>query len=323
MSESILKSGLRTIEIEERSIANLKNYIDQSFVKAVEIIINCKGRTVITGVGKSGIIAQKMVATLNSTGTPSLYLHPTDAVHGDLGMVRPGDVVIAISKSGNSEEMVYLLPLFKRLAVPVISMVGNLKSKMVPLSDVVLNCYVEEEACPLDLAPTSSTTATLVMGDALAVALLEARNFTKEDFAFFHPGGSLGKRLLLTSREFMVSGDSLPKVYPDSTMKETLFEITKKRMGATLVVDSNGFLAGVVTDGDVRRGVEKYQSIFEKLAKDVMSPNPKTIPVDSLATAALQKMEAHNITQIVAVDSENKPVGLIHIHDLIKAGLES
>lgn len=323
MSNQIKESGIRTVEIEERAVAGLKEFINDDFVRAVEIILACKGRTVITGVGKSGVIAQKIVATLNSTGTPSIYLHPTDAVHGDLGMVRQGDVVIAISKSGNSEELVYLLPLFKRIQVPVISMVGNLKGKMVAFSDVILNCTIEEEACPHDLAPTSSTTATLVMGDALAVALLEARNFSKEDFAFFHPGGSLGKKLLLTTKEFMVSGEALPIVSADDKMKSVLFEITKKRMGATLVLDPAGQLLGVVTDGDVRRGLEKYPNLFEMTAKDVMSKNPKTIRANTLASAALKKMETHSITQIVALDEEDKPIGLVHIHDLIKAGLET
>lgn len=322
MSNPIIESGLRTIEIEEKAVSGLKSGINSEFVRAVETILNCKGRTIITGVGKSGLIAQKIVATLNSTGTPSIFLHPTDAVHGDLGMVRENDVVIAISKSGNSEELVYLLPLFKRIQIPIISIIGNLKGKMAELSDIILNCTISEEACPYDLAPTSSTTATLVMGDALSVALLEARHFTKENFAFFHPGGSLGKKLLLKTESFMVTGDALPKVSADQNIKSVLFEITKKRMGSTLVVNQQNDLLGIVTDGDIRRGLEKFPNLFDLTANDIMSLNPKTIKANTLASAALQKMENHKITQIIALDENDKPIGLVHIHDLIKAGLE-
>lgn len=323
MSESIKKSGLRTIQVELQSIQALLDRIDDSFTNAVEIILKCSGRVVITGVGKSGIIAQKIVATLNSTGTPSLYLHPTDAVHGDLGMVRQGDVVIGISKSGNSEELVYLLPLLKRIQIPIIVMTGNLKSKMALVADVVLNIHVDEEACPHDLAPTSSTTATLVMGDALAVALLEVRNFSKEDFAFFHPGGALGKRLLLTVDEFMIKGSDLPLVEPDSPIKNALYVISSKRMGSCIVKNNQQELVGIITDGDIRRSVEKRSDFFELSAKDVMTPHPKTIESGTLASHALRKMEAFNITQIVIISADGEPIGLVHIHDLIKAGLES
>lgn len=323
MSESIRESGLKTIDIESREIARLRERIDDQFVKAVQLILGLKGRLVVTGVGKSGIIAQKIVATLNSTGTPGMYLHPTDAVHGDLGMVRSGDAVIAISKSGASEEIVHLLPLFKRIPVPVIAMVGNLNSKMASMADIVLDISVQEEACPHDLAPTSSTTATLVMGDALAVALLEARQFTREDFAYFHPGGSLGRRLLLTVKEFMVSGPELPVLPPETPVKEVLFTITSKRLGACLITDPDGNLLGIVTDGDIRRALEKHGSIFELKAGEIMGHHPKTISVDTLASTALNKMEAFNITQLVVLDENGRPVGIVHIHELIKAGLHS
>lgn len=322
MSDPILESGLKTIRIEEQAISALKDRIDDHFKKAVEQILAIKGRVVITGVGKSGIIAQKMVATFNSTGTPSMYLHPTDAIHGDMGMVRKEDAVIAISKSGSSEEMVYLLPLLKRIPVPIICMVGNLKSKMAEIADIVLNIHVQEEACPHDLAPTSSTTATLVMGDALAVALLEARKFTKEDFAFFHPGGALGRRLLLTVKEFMASGDELPIGTPDMPIKDIMFIITSKRLGSCLILNEKGELAGIITDGDIRRSIEKSSDFFSLKAADVMGKNPKTIQSETLASVALGKMEAFNITQLAVVDGSNRPVGIVHIHELIKAGLD-
>jgi len=322
MTDPILASGLKTVRIEEQAIRALSERIDDQFKQAVEKILSIKGRVVVTGVGKSGIIAQKMVATLNSTGTPSMYLHPTDAIHGDMGMVRKEDAVIAISKSGSSEEMVYLLPLLKRIPVPIICMVGNLKSKMAELADIVLNIHVQEEACPHDLAPTSSTTATLVMGDALAVALLEARNFTKEDFAFFHPGGALGRRLLLTVREFMVTGDELPVASPETRMKEVLFIITSKRLGSCLITDPAGKLAGIITDGDIRRSIEKYPDFLNLQASEIMGRSPKTIQPETLASTALSKMEAFNITQLAVTDEAGKPVGIVHIHDLIKAGLD-
>jgi arabinose-5-phosphate isomerase len=260
---------------------------------------------------------------MNSTGTPALYLHPADAVHGDLGVVRKEDVVICISKSGDTVEVLRLIPIFKRIGVPVISMVGNLNSQLARLSDYVLNVSVKEEACPYNLAPTASTTATLAMGDALAIALLEKRNFTVENFALFHPGGNLGKRLLLKVEELMVSGKDVPIVRTSTPMKETIIEMTSKRLGATCVVDDNGKLVGIITDGDLRRLLQRTENVFGLTAGEVMTRNPKTIKKDALAVVALQEMEHYNITQLVVIDDERFPIGMIHIHDLVKAGLSS
>ena len=271
--------------------------------------------------GKSGIVARKIVATLNSTGTPAMFLHPSDAVHGDFGMVRKDDVVICISKSGDTAELNQLIPLFKRIEVPIICMVGNLNSKLAQESDIILDISVKEEACPYDLAPTSSTTATLVMGDALAMALLEKRNFTMEDFALYHPGGTLGKRLLLKIEELMASGDAVPKVKHNVPLRDAILEMTSKRLGATCVVDGNGKLVGVITDGDLRRLLQKTTDLTHLTAEMMMTGHPKTILKDMLAAVALQEMEAHKITQLIVVDEEHRPIGMIHLHELVAAGL--
>jgi len=321
--KDVIEIGKRVIRIEANAVAELEDRIDENFAEVVDLILGSTGRVVITGVGKSGIIARKIVATMNSTGTPALYLHPADAVHGDLGVVRKEDVVICISKSGDTVEVLRLIPIFKRIGVPVISMVGNLNSQLVRLSDYVLNVSVKEEACPYNLAPTASTTATLAMGDALAIALLEKRNFTVENFALFHPGGNLGKRLLLKVEELMVSGKDVPIVRTSTPMKETIIEMTSKRLGATCVVDDNGKLVGIITDGDLRRLLQRTENVFGLTAGEVMTRNPKTIKKDALAVVALQEMEHYNITQLVVIDDERFPIGMIHIHDLVKAGLSS
>ncbi len=321
--KDIIEIGKRVIRIEATAVAELEDRIDESFVEVVNLILRSTGRVIITGVGKSGIIARKIVATMNSTGTPALYLHPADAVHGDLGVVRKEDVVICISKSGDTVEVLRLIPIFKRIGVPVISMVGNLNSQLARLSDYVLNVSVKKEACPYNLAPTSSTTATLAMGDALAIALLEKRNFTVENFALFHPGGNLGKRLLLKVEELMVSGKDVPIVHTSTPMKETIIEMTSKRLGATCVVDDRGKLVGIITDGDLRRLLQRTENVFGLTAGEVMTKNPKTIKKDALAVVALQEMEHYNITQLVVIDDERFPIGMIHIHDLVKAGLSS
>jgi arabinose-5-phosphate isomerase len=321
--KDIIEIGKRVIRIEANAVAELEDRIDENFAEVVDLILRSTGRVVITGVGKSGIIARKIVATMNSTGTPALYLHPADAVHGDLGVVRKEDVVICISKSGDTVEVLRLIPIFKRIGVPVISMVGNLNSQLARLSDYVLNVSVKEEACPYNLAPTASTTATLAMGDALAIALLEKRNFTVENFALFHPGGNLGKRLLLKVEELMVSGKDVPIVRTSTPMKETIIEMTSKRLGATCVVDDNGKLVGIITDGDLRRLLQRTENVFGLTAGEVMTRNPKTIKKDALAVVALQEMEHYNITQLVVIDDERFPIGMIHIHDLVKAGLSS
>ncbi len=319
----IIKNGKEVIRIEASAVADLQHSINQDFVNAVETIFASKGRVVLTGMGKSGLIARKIVATLNSTGTAAIYLHPTDALHGDLGMVRSDDVVILISKSGETEEISNLLPLLKRLNVKLISMSGNKDSKLVRECDIFLKVSVKEEACPYDLAPTASTTATLALGDALAVSLLKKRNFTAKDFAFLHPGGSLGKRLSLKIKEVMITGDRIPKVNKDTSIKDVIFEITSKRLGTTCVLDKSGNLAGIITDGDLRRLLEKTLDISGLYAKDVMTSKPKVLKEDFLASFALQQMENFKITSLVITDDANKPVGIIHLHDLINLGLQS
>ncbi len=318
---NIIQKGKHVIRLEAESVAALESRINGQFARAVEIIFHCQGRVAVTGMGKSGIIARKIVATLNSTGTPALFLHPTDAVHGDLGMVRKEDVVICISKSGDTMELNILLPIFKRIGTPVIAMVGNLNSQLARAADIVLDVSVKEEACPFDLAPTSSTTATLAFGDALAMALLDQRNFTAEEFALYHPGGNLGKRLLLKIEELMVKGDAVPKVTQALPLRDAILEMTSKRLGATCVIDSDGKLIGIVTDGDLRRTLQKTTDVSHLTVEMMMNKHPKTIFPDTLAAVALQEMEAHNITQLVVVDADHRPVGMVHLHELVKAGL--
>jgi arabinose-5-phosphate isomerase len=320
MNQSILK-GKEVVRIEAEAVAALEERIGQQFADAVEMIFRCTGRVVIAGMGKSGIIARKIVATLNSTGTPSLFLHPSDALHGDLGMVRKEDVVILVSKSGDTVELHALVPMLKRIGVPIIAMLGSISSKLSGLADIVLDVSVRTEACPYDLAPTSSTTATLVLGDALAMALLERKNFTEEDFALYHPGGNLGKRLLLRVGELMTSGNAVPKVLKNIPLRDAILEMTSKRLGATCVVDAAGKLAGIITDGDLRRLLQKTTDVTHITAEMAMTKQPKTINKELLAAVALQEMEAHNITQLIVVDREQHPVGMLHLHELVKAGL--
>ena len=319
----IIAKGKQVIEIEGEAVLSLKDRIDKNFSQAVQLIYNSKGRVVFTGMGKSGIIARKIVATMNSTGTAAIFMHPTDALHGDLGMVRKDDIVILVSKSGHTEELLQLIPMFKRIDVTIIGMLGELNSKLAKECDLILNVSVKEEACPHDLAPTASTTAALVMGDALAIALLEIRGFTVEDFALLHPGGSLGKRLSLKISEIMITGKSLPKVHERTSIKDAILEITSKRLGATCVLNDNDILVGVITDGDLRRLLEKTLDIRNLTAADVMTRHPKTISKDFLASFALQQMETYNITSLPVVDENNKPEGILHLHDLVKLGLQS
>lgn len=321
-SKEIIQKGKQVVRVEAESISGLEQSINEEFVKAVETIFSSKGRVVLTGMGKSGIVARKIVATLNSTGTAAIYLHPTDALHGDLGMVRREDVVMLISKSGETDELSNLLPMLKRLKVTLIAMCGNPESSMAKACDIFLNISVKEEACPYDLAPTSSTTATLVMGDALSVTLLEKRGFTEEDFAFLHPGGSLGKRLSLKLKEIMITGDKIPLVDEDTSLKDVIIEITSKRLGVTGVVDRKGSLSGIITDGDLRRLLEKTLEIKNFIAVEVMTKNPKVMKEDFLASFALQQMENFKITSLIITDDVNKPIGIIHLHDLINLGLQ-
>ncbi|HOJ19290.1 MAG TPA: KpsF/GutQ family sugar-phosphate isomerase [Ignavibacteriaceae bacterium] len=313
--------GRQVVEIEAKAVAGLSRMINDEFEKAVKLIIECKGRVVLTGMGKSGLIARKIVATMNSTGTAAIFLHPTDALHGDLGMVRRDDVVIILSKSGNTEEVINLVPMIQRLHVPIIGIMSNRNSKLGSEADIVLEMGITEEACPLDLAPTSSTTAMLALGDALAVCLLELRGFTQEDFAQLHPGGSLGKRLSLRIKEIMIKGDKVPVVREETSFKETIFEITSKRLGMTCVVDEENKLTGIITDGDLRRLLEKSQDLNGIKAGEMMTSKPKTISPDLLASFALQQMERFKITALVVAEEKNIK-GVVHLHDLINLGLE-
>jgi arabinose-5-phosphate isomerase len=321
--QSIIDKGKATIRIEAEAVADLEQRIDERFAHAVEVMYACRGRVVVTGMGKSGIIARKIVATFNSTGTPALFLHPSDAVHGDLGMVRSEDVAICISKSGDTAELVNLIPLLRRGGIPIVAMLGNASSKIAQISDIVLDVSVREEACPHDLAPTSSTTATLALGDALAIALLDLRNFTAEEFAMYHPGGNLGKRLLLRIDELMVKGPSVPVVREEIPVRDAILEMTSKRLGATCVVGADGRLVGIITDGDLRRLLQKTTDVTHTTAGMTMTKHPKTISPDLLAAVALQEMEAHNITQLIVVDGAHRPIGMVHLHELVKAGLGS
>jgi len=321
-SDEIIQKGKEIIRIEAEAVANLSESINDQFIKAINTISESKGRVVLTGMGKSGLIARKIVATLNSTGTAAIYLHPTDALHGDLGMVRKEDVVILISKSGNTEEIANLLPMLKRLGVKMIAMCGSESSRVAKECDIFLNISVKEEACPYDLAPTASTTATLAMGDALSVVLLQTRNFTIEDFAFLHPGGSLGKRLSLKISEIMIKDERVPIVEEDASLKDVIIEITSKRLGTTCVVNSSGVLTGIITDGDLRRLLEKTLEIKNLIAKDVMTRKPKVLKENYLASFALQQMENYKITSLIITGDGNKPIGIVHLHDLINLGLQ-
>lgn len=316
--DAILASAKKTILSESESIANLVQYLDDDFAKAAEIIYSSKGRLVITGIGKSAIIAQKIVATLNSTGTPSLFLHAAEAIHGDLGMVQPGDVVICISKSGNSPEIKVLAPLLKRFGNILIAMTANKSSFLGKESDYVLNAYVEQEACPNNLAPTNSTTAQLVIGDALAVCLMEMRDFKSEDFAKYHPGGALGKKLLLRVGD-MLDGTHKPQVSPDCSIKKAIVEISEKRLGVTAVIE-NEKVVGIITDGDIRRMLNDRDNIAGVTAADIMTRNPKTIKSTDMAADALNTMENHAITQLVVADN-GEYKGILHLHDILKEGI--
>lgn len=316
-----IEKGKEVIRIEAAALQMLEGKIGNEFADAVELILQSKGRVIVTGMGKSGLVSRKIVATMNSTGTPALFLHPSDAVHGDLGMVRKEDVVICLSKSGDTVELLALLPMLRRIGVPIISMVGNTNSPMAKSSDIVLDVSVKEEACPYDLTPTASTTATLAMGDALAVALFEKRGLSKEDFGLSHPGGSLGKRLLLKVDEMMVTGKDVPIVRKDVLLKDAILEMTSKRLGATCVVDGDNKLLGIITDGDLRRLLQKTTDVANLTAGQVMTTHPKTFKKGLLAAVALQEMESYNITQLIVVDEDHRPIGMVHLHDLVKAGL--
>jgi arabinose-5-phosphate isomerase len=319
----IIERAKRVLQIEAEAIERLVDRINDDFVRGVELILACEGKVVVTGVGKSGIIGQKLASTLASTGTPAFFLHPTEGIHGDLGMLDRKDIVLAISNSGETEELSQILPLIKRYGNKLIVLTGGANSTLARAGDVVLDVSVTEEACPLGLAPTASTTATLAMGDALAVALLEKRGFKKEDFAILHPGGKLGKRLLLTVRDLMHVGDEFPRVYEDTLMKEAVVEITSKRLGVTAVMNEREELVGVITDGDLRRALERHPDLLDQKAAEAMTHNPKWIEADTLAAQAVQQMEEHAITSLFVFDTagDKIPQGVIHLHDLLRAGV--
>lgn len=319
MSTSIKQVALRTIELEAQSIAGLASFINDDFEKAVQAIAAGKGRVVVSGIGKSAVIAQKIVATFNSTGTPSIFMHAADAIHGDLGMVQKEDVVIIISKSGESPEIKVLLPLIRNFGNVLIAIVGSTDSYLAKNSGIILNTSVEQEACPNNLAPTTSTTAQLVMGDALAVCLMELKGFESDDFAKFHPGGMLGKKLYLRVSDLYADNEK-PKVLAEQSLKEVIVEMTAKRLGMTAVVDGENTLLGIITDGDLRRMLEKSVAIDTIKAGDIMTANPKTIGPDELAVDALDVLRRNEISQLAVIE-HNKYLGIIHLHDLIREGL--
>lgn len=316
--EAIVSHAKKTIIDESLAISKLADFVDESFAEAVQLIYNSKGRVIITGIGKSAIIANKIVATLNSTGTPSVFMHAADAIHGDLGLVLKEDVVICISKSGNTPEIKVLIPLLKKAKNTLIAITGNLKSMLAEQADFIFNSYVEKEACPNNLAPTTSTTAQLVIGDALAVCLLEIRGFSSDDFAKYHPGGALGKKLFLTVKDLLALNEK-PAVSLKSAVKEVIIEISKKRLGVTAVIENNK-IVGIITDGDLRRMLANTEDFSKLCAEDIMSKAPKTINVNAMAIEAMELMESSEISQLLVQDEEHY-AGVIHLHDLIKEGI--
>ena len=320
--KDLIDQAKNILRIEAEAVSALINRIDEAFAEAVDIMSLCTGKIVVTGMGKSGLIGKKIAATLASTGSPALFLNPAEGSHGDVGMVSKGDVVLAISNSGETEEIIRILPTLKRLDIRIIAMTGNSQSVLTKISDVSLDVSVKEEACPMGLAPTASTTATLAMGDALAITLLNKKGFTEEDFAFFHPGGNLGRKLLLTVEDLMHTGEAVPSVHSGTLMKKAIIEISSKRLGITSVVDDNNKLLGVITDGDLRREIEKRGSDFFSLrAGDIMTHRPKTITKNMLAAKAVSLMEKNSITVLIVADEKDNIEGVIHLHDLLKSGI--
>ncbi len=310
------------LRIEANAVKDLIDHVNENFVNALEVMYSCAGKVVVTGMGKSGLIGKKIAATLASTGTPAFFLNPAEGSHGDIGMVTKGDVVLVISNSGETEEITRILPTLKRLDIKIIAMTGNSQSMLAKLSDVSIDVSVKEEACPMGLSPTASTTAALAMGDALAITLLNKRGFKEEDFALFHPGGHLGRRLLLTVEDLMHTGNAIPSVNINTLMKEAIIEISSKRLGITAVLDNSSKLQGVITDGDLRRGLEKSgEKFFSLKAGDVMTHRPKTISKNMLAAKAVALMEKYSITVLIVSEDKSHIEGLIHLHDLLKAGI--
>ena len=323
MSGAVVERAKRVLRIEAQSILDLAERVDDMFLQAIDLLLHCRGKVALMGMGKSGLVARKIASTFASTGTPAFFLHPAEGVNGDFGMLTKEDAVIAISYSGETREVVEILPLIKRYGNRLIALTGHSESTLAKASDVHLDIHVKEEACPLGLAPTASTTTTLALGDALAVTLMEKRGFKEEDFARLHPGGSLGKRLLLRVEDVMHSGDAFPMISEGTSMKEAIFEITSKRLGVTGVANRDGQLVGVITDGDLRRALEKFEDLLNRKAAEVMTKNPKWIERDALAAMAVQRMEEFSITSLFVFNSDGRrfPVGIVHLHDLLKAGV--
>lgn len=318
---SICELAKEVLQIEADSVQELKNRINEDFEKAIDILYNCKGRVIVTGMGKSGHIGRKIAATLSSTGTPSYFLHPAESTHGDSGLITREDVVIAISNSGETTELLNLLPLIERFGVKMIAMTGVKNSTLGKKSDVVLDVSVQKEACPLGKAPTASTTATLAMGDAIAICLLKKRGFTEEDFLMFHPSGALGRGVLYHVSDLMITGDRLPLVNENNDFHDTIQLISAKKLGCAILINNDGIMTGILTDGDIRRTLLKYNNTSSLIAKDVMTRNPKVILATDLAAKALHIMEKHSITSLAVCDNENRPIGIVHVHDLLKAGV--
>jgi len=319
--ESIIEQGRSILRMESKALEEIATRLGEEFQHAVTLLNQCKGKVIVSGMGKSGIIGQKIAATLSSTGTTALFMHPAEAAHGDLGVVEPGDVIIGLSKSGMTEELNFIIPPLKRIGVSIIAITGNKRSYLAEKSDVTLDIAVEQEACPFDLAPTTSTTAMLAMGDALGITLMRQKEFTHIDFALTHPKGSLGRRLTMKVADIMASGEALPVTSETATGMDLVLEMSSKRFGVTAIVNTEGRLTGIFTDGDLRRLVQHKQDLSTISAKEVMSPSPKTVTPDTLAKDCLDIMETHRITQLLVCTNEHKPIGIIHIHDLVTLGL--
>ena len=321
--ELVIQEAKRVLDTEAQAIQFLKHKIGESFVRAVELLNGCTGKVIVIGIGKSGIVAQKIASTFSCTGTPAFFLHPAEGIHGDIGMMSKNDVALAISNSGETREIIQILPVIKRWGIPLMVMTGNVRSVLAQSGDVLLDTGVPEEACPLGLVPTSSTTATLALGDALALALLVKRGFKEDDFALLHPGGTLGRKLLLRVEDLMHTGNEIPIIGDDTPVREGLLEMTSKRMGVTGVCNRQGMVVGIITDGDLRRALEKGDDVLGKKAGTIMTAQPKTIARDDLAAAALRRMEEFSITSLFILDDEGsrKPIGIIHMHDLLRAGV--
>lgn len=320
-TEQIVALARALFETEAQAILNLKSHIGNEFIQACNILLACEGRIIVTGIGKSGHVGNKIAATFASTGSPAFFMHPTEASHGDIGSITKKDVVLALSNSGNAQEILAILPIIKILGVPLISITGNCNSSLAQAADINLDVSIEKEACTLGLVPTTSTAVTMAMGDALAVALIELRGFTAQDFARSHPGGVLGKRLLLRVDDLMRTTDAIPKITTASFLAEALIEMSKKRMGMTTIINPDGTLAGIFTDGDLRRILDKNLDIRTTLVADVMTPNCKTIPLGTMAIEAVKFMEQHQVTALIVADKNNIPIGAVHMHDLLKSGL--